>query len=175
MYTAQESENPLPNSELIVLVYSIRSADQVGKVFQLLERQVATRENVVNDWHLRKQQYVAFCKVCVKLNTVEYIYTLVGDLDTYQIPTYFAKDLIFELGGNKKVDPAVLRKIAELVQQQRGPEDKGVKGAFYELLVVLKDRGLHADFTSVYDNAMKLKIPLPEGMKKQYDALQVVL
>jgi hypothetical protein len=54
---------------------------------------------------------------------------------------YFGQDLIKQLGKYTGVSLDVLRKVVQIVQQQRGVADRGSRAAVQALIQVMEDRG----------------------------------
>jgi hypothetical protein len=72
------------------------------------------------------------------------VFAIFGNLQRFQISTYFAKEAIERL-GEIGAHPGLLFRIADLNKLQRGTTDKGVRAAYSELVRVLEARAQEAD------------------------------
>jgi hypothetical protein len=84
------------------------------------------------------------CELTVQRGRPEVVLALFGNLQRFQISTYFAKEAISKLAP-MGVPAAVLLRVAELCKMQRGPSDKGVRSAYAVVVSVLQSRGLQGD------------------------------
>jgi hypothetical protein len=87
-----------------------------------------------------------------------------------QVPTYFVKDLIAELGRRKAGYP-LLKQLLAALEVQRGPSDQGVAHAYYELVTVCQRRGLAAEARELFAAAEARGVALSAGLLKYRDTL----
>jgi len=99
----------------------------------------------LSDWHFRKRYLMRLCVISVmELRKPEVMYRIVGSMGAYKISTYFAKELIFEL-GRRGAQMNELMTAAQLTTQQRGYKDKGSRSAWFAVLSLMKERGMGRD------------------------------
>ncbi|GAX83815.1 hypothetical protein CEUSTIGMA_g11240.t1 [Chlamydomonas eustigma] len=136
----------LKREETMLLVESVSSMEHVFKSLELIVRHLENRAGTdINDWHHRKKYYMRLCELtAIKLGRPEAVLALFGNLQRFQISTYFGKEAILKLGP-QGLNPAVLLRIAELCKMQRGPSDKGVRTAYSAVIYVLQSRALPGD------------------------------
>ena len=94
--------------------------------------------------HHRKKYLMRLCELTIKNGRPEVVLAIFGNLQRFQIATYFAKDVIRRLSP-LGAHPAVLLRVAELCKLQRGPADKGVRSAYAEVVDALTARGQPVD------------------------------
>lgn len=85
------------------------------------------------------------CELALKIERgPDVVFALFSNMQRFQIQTYFAKEVIQRL-GELGAHPGILLRIAELCKLQRGPQDKGVRSAYAELVDVLTARNTALD------------------------------
>jgi hypothetical protein len=133
----------LKREETMLLMESVTSMEHAFKSLELIVRHLENRAGTdINDWHHRKKYYMRLCELtAIKLGRPEATLALFGNLQRFQISSYFGKEVILRLGP-QGINPAVLLRIAELCKMQRGPADKGVRAAYAAVVSVLESRAL---------------------------------
>lgn len=95
--------------------------------------------------HHRKKYYMRLCERAMRMERgSDVVFAIFGNLQRFQVSTYFAKEVIERL-GELGVHPGLLFRIADLNKLQRGAADKGVRAAYTELVRMLEARGQEAD------------------------------
>jgi hypothetical protein len=87
-----------------------------------------------------------------------------------QVPTYFVKDLITELGRRKASYPS-LKQLLDALEAQRGAADPGVVHGYYELLTHCQRKGLAAEARELFEAAGAKGVVLSAGLLKFRDTL----
>ena len=83
-------------------------------------------------------------QLTIKMGRPEVVLAVFGNLNKFQVSTYFGKETVAELAP-LGTPAAVLLRVAELCKLQRGVGDKGVRSAYAEVVDVLEARGQPGD------------------------------
>lgn len=148
----EEERRPLIDS-VQTLLASIRNSEHAAKVLELFSKDldnVADQE--ISDWHIRRRFYLALAEKACEVGSPSLVVAFFENPDKFRLSTYFGKDVVIAL-GKKDLDPEILLQVLRLYKQARGTADKGVRALYYEIVLLLKRRGLTEKAQQVYNEA----------------------
>lgn len=149
----EERALQLRYSDMAVLLASVQSVEQAQKSLVLLEQLLENMREQgaeMGVWAKLKRHYLRLCQLAVKYKSPELVIRMFSDLKKYQISTYFGKEAIATL-GRAGAPVELMQQVAQLCKAQRGPNDKGVWAAYYELMHVLRRRGLAQQMRALHN------------------------
>ena len=135
----------LPKVEALVLVESVKNVDQALKTLSLIARNMENKKDAGTDaWHIRKKYLTRIMEKALGFKGAGSVYgEILGDLNKFQIPTYYPSNTIALL-SKEGASMELLQAIYEAVKRQRGEADRSTTAALHELNLVRMFRSQRA-------------------------------